>query len=388
MHERPPILIFINSLQTGGAERVVTHLLKHLRNDFEFNLALYTHAIDYPIPEDTRIFDLNQSLTGSAVISLLKIPLISYKLSRYCKKNKITASIAFLNRPCYANAVMRSLWGYKGKVIMCERTHQSTLINSNSPFFRFISRKLVSFAYKRADLVLANSYASRQDLIENFKVRTPIRVIYNPIDLAAIQRQAAEPVSVQFEDGIFYFISVGGFRKEKNLKMLLEAFFILKNLPVKLILVGDGLLKSQLLNKVADLELEHHVIFAGFDINPFKYIKRSHCLVLTSYVEGFPNVLLEALACEKPVIATDCKSGPREILSPGSDLHHAAVTNFEIAEHGILTPVNDVAILAASMRKMFEDESLRKSFESRALSRASQFDINEIKQYFRVAFSG
>src|SRR5205085_9928124 len=120
MKGKQPVLIFINSLQYGGAERVVTHLLHHLKNDFELHLALYTHAIDYPIPPEIKIFDLRQSLKANPIIGFIKIPFLSYRLYRYCKKNKISASVSFLNRPCYVNAMMRSLWGYKGRMIMCE----------------------------------------------------------------------------------------------------------------------------------------------------------------------------------------------------------------------------------------------------------------------------
>ncbi len=385
---KPKLLIFINTLQSGGAERVVSLLLQHLKDDFEIHLGLYSNIIDYSIPPEIKILNLQQPLVQDKAIRFLKLPFISWKVYRYCKKNNINISVAFLYRPCYINALMKSIWGYKGKVIMCERTHQTTMQQSQSRIYRMFSKFMVRFSYKRADLVLANSYAMQTDLIENFKIKTPVRVIYNPIDLNFIKTHKDEEPAFTFDKNIFYFVNVGGFRTEKNHLLLLQAFFILKNLPCKLVIVGGGVMEEILKQKVADLGLNNKVSFCGFDNNPFKYVSRSDCFVLSSDVEGFPNVLIEALACGKSVISTDCHSGPRELLAPATDLHHRAINNYEIGEYGILTPVNDVAALATAMKKIYEDANLRKQFETKAAARAQQFDVDEIKQYFHVAFSG
>ena len=123
---------------------------------------------------------------------------------------------------------------------MCERTYQSTLLNSRGPIFKAISAGLVKFAYKRANLVLANSYAMKADLVENFHIKTPVRVIHNPINIGYIKEKANETVDFCFSDKIFYFITVGGFRKEKNYALLIDALFKLKQLPVQLLFVGAG----------------------------------------------------------------------------------------------------------------------------------------------------
>lgn len=384
---RPKLLIFINTLQSGGAERVVSLLLEHLRTEFEIHLGLYTNSIDYKIPPEIKILDLQQPLQQDKTIRFLKMPYQAYKVYRYCKKNNINISVAFLYRPCYINAIMKSLWGYKGKVIMCERTHQTTMQQSHSTIYRLFSKFMVMFSYRRANLVLANSYAMKTDLIENFKIKTPVRVIYNPIDLNFIRTHTCEEPDFVFEKDTFYFINVGGFRKEKNHLLLLQSFFIIKNLPCKLLIVGGGDMEEELKQKVFDLGMNDKVVFCGWDNNPFKYVSRSDCFVLSSEVEGFPNVLIEALACGRAVISTDCSSGPRELLAPATDLHHRALNNYEIGEYGILTPVNDVIALAAAMKKMYEDAALRKQFEEKAKSRAQQFDVDEIKQYFHVAFT-
>lgn len=385
---KPRLLIFINTLQSGGAERVVSLLLGHLKDDFEIHLALYSNIIEYNIPPEIKILNLNEPLVQDKAIRFLKLPYISWKVYRYCKKNKIKISVAFLYRPCYINALMKSFWGYKGHVIMCERTHQTTMQQSHSSIYRMFSKFMVMFSYKRADLVLANSYAMQTDLIENFKIKTPVRVIYNPIDLQFIRTHVNEETDFVFDKDIFHFVNVGGFRKEKNHLLLIQAFFILKSMPCKLLIVGAGVMEEELKQKVHDLGLMEKVIFCGFDKNPFKYVHRSDCFVLSSDVEGFPNVLIEALACSKPVISTDCSSGPRELLAPATDLHHRVINKYEIGEFGILTPVNDVIALAAAMKKMVNDASLRGLFASKAAKRAEQFDVDEIKQYFHVAFTG
>jgi len=385
---RPRLLIFINTLQTGGAERVVSLLLNHLKNDFEIHLALYSNYIDYAIPADIKILDLKQPLLQNKIIRFLKLPQIALQVYRYCKKNDINTSVAFLYRPCYINAIMKSFLGYRGRVIMCEGTHQTTMQESHSVIYRMFSKFMVMYSYKRAHLILANSYAIQTDLIENFKIKTPVRVIYNPVDLQFIKTGAAATPGFIFEKDIFHFITVGNLRKEKNHLLLIQAFFILKNLPCKLLIVGAGVMEDILKQKVKDLGLMDKVIFCGFDKNPFQYVSRSDCFVLSSDVEGFPNVLIEALACGRPIISTDCSSGPRELLAPDSDIHHRAINNFEIGENGILTPVKDAISLANAMKKMYEDAALRNAFAAKAAKRAEQFDVNEIKQYFHVAFAG
>jgi len=385
---RPKLLIFINTLQTGGAERVVSLLLNQLKDDFEIHLALYSRHIDYSIPNDIKILDLQQPLLQNKIIRFLKLPQISRQVYRYCKKNDINTSVAFLYRPCYINAIMKSFLGYRGRVIMCEGTHQTTMQESHSVIYRMFSKFMVMYSYKRAHLILANSYAIQTDLIENFKIKTPVRVIYNPVDLQFIKAGAAATPAFIFEKGIFHFITVGNLRKEKNHLLLIQAFFILKNLPCKLLIVGAGVMEDILKQKVRDLGLTDKVIFCGFDKNPFQYVSRSDCFVLSSDVEGFPNVLIEALACGRPIISTDCSSGPRELLAPDSDIHHRAINNFEIGANGILTPVKDVISLANAMKKMYEDEALRNQFAAKATKRAEQFDVDEIKQYFHVAFAG
>ena len=153
---KPKLLIFINTLQSGGAERVVSLLLEHLRNDFEIHLALYSNIIDYKIPAEIKLLDLHQPLRQSRLVRLFKIPFLSHKVYKYCAGNQINISVAFLYRPCYINALMKSWWGYKGKVIMCERTHQTTMQQSQSRLYRMFSKFMVRFSYKRADLVLAD----------------------------------------------------------------------------------------------------------------------------------------------------------------------------------------------------------------------------------------
>ncbi len=137
--KKPKLLIFINTLQSGGAERVVSLLLGHLKDDFEIHLALYSNIIDYAIPPEIKILNLQQPLVQDKVIRFLKLPAISLKVYRYCKENNINISVGFLYRPCYINALMKSLWGYKGHVIMCERTHQTTMQQSHSVIYRMFS---------------------------------------------------------------------------------------------------------------------------------------------------------------------------------------------------------------------------------------------------------
>ena len=385
---KPALLICINSLRSGGAERVVSQLLNHLQREFDIHLALYSHIVEYDIPEGIKIFDLNQSEQDGQIALLLKLPYLSYKVSKYCKEHNIQYSVAFLNRPCYINALMKSWWGYKGRVVMCERTHETTMLQTKSAITRLITKKLISLSYNLADLVLANSHAIKEDLQKNLSVRTPINVIYNPVDIQELQIRMQENVDIDLDDDNFYFSAVGNFRKEKNFPLLVDAFAYLKGKACRLLLIGDGPDAGIMKQKISEYGIESQVVFCGRDKNPFRYMHRSDAFVLCSDVEGFPNVLLEALACGKAVISTDCRSGPREMLAPSTDPAFQLKDRFSEEEFGILSPVGDAKTLAMSMEMLITDRDMRNRLQQKAAKRAADFDVSVIKQHFAKAFVG
>ena len=130
------------------------------------------------------------------------------------------------------------------------------------------------------------------------------------------------------------------------------------------------------------------MIFAGFQSNPFKFLSKSHCYVLSSDTEGFPNVLIEAIACGLPIISTDCQSGPREILAPQSDLDQTLLNNhIEKAELGILTPIRHVACLTEAMSAMRNDAFLRQKYIEKSQKRLADFQLNNILSDFRDVFT-
>jgi glycosyltransferase involved in cell wall biosynthesis len=160
-------------------------------------------------------------------------------------------------------------------------------------------------------------------------------------------------------------ITVGRHTKQKDQETLIRAFArTLERVPARLVLVGQGPWRSNLEALVAELGIGDAVLFAGWQENPFCWMARSDLFVLSSRFEGFGNVIVEAMACGLPVICTDCRGGPSEIVRGGED--------------GILVPVGDVETLAGAITKLLLDEVLRAEFAQKAQCRAAAFDISQI----------
>jgi len=379
--EKKKISILINSIEAGGAERVVTMLLHRLKNDFDIFLVLLHKSIEYDLPEDQKIFLLDKGAENKGLFKLIKLPFLALRYKKFCKKNNIETSLSFLKRSNYINCLCR-MYGLKSKIIISERTYLSFYLKFIGKSNKYIGRFLTKKLYPKADLIIANSALIAYDLAENFKIDTLFTIINNPVNLKFIETGSKESVgSIMIEK--FTFISVGGFRPEKNFELLINAFYKIRDLNCNLILVGKGENEKKLRNHVKDLELESKIHFPGFDNNPYKYLSKAGCFVLSSNFEGFPNSVQEALACNLPVIATDCRSGPREILAPDTDIFISLKDRIEVAKYGVLVPVNNCELLSQAMRLIYDDKALRNKLSSTAFERAKDFDIAKIADKFK-----
>jgi N-acetylgalactosamine-N,N'-diacetylbacillosaminyl-diphospho-undecaprenol 4-alpha-N-acetylgalactosaminyltransferase len=378
---RKKISIFINSVSAGGAERVVSLLLNELKTDLDIYLVLLNKKIEYDIPDGQKIFCFNQSEKENGIIKIIKLPYLALRYKRFCKKNKIETSLSFLKRANYINCLSK-VYGSHSKIIISERTYLSNYLKFIGRSGKISGKYLTRWLYPKAKLIITNSFLIKTDLQKNFSINTKFQVIHNPINLTAIQQAGNVDDSATLFT-TFTFISVGGLRREKNYELLIEAFYKIKDLDCKLILIGKGDQENKLKEKVKYLELENRIIFQGFDNNPFKYLSKANCFVLSSNFEGFPNSMQEALACNLPVISTDCQSGPREILASETDINKILENDIEILKYGILVPVNNADQLARAMRLIYNDNNLQKNLREKASERAKDFDIAKIGDQFK-----
>jgi glycosyltransferase involved in cell wall biosynthesis len=187
--------------------------------------------------------------------------------------------------------------------------------------FRAFKRRLLAGAYRRADFAIAVSEGCREGMQRFYRLsKERIVVVRNFVDLAEIDRLARQPNPCPESAG-FHLVTLGRLDKQKGQIHLLQAVDHLVHrrgrADIRLDIAGQGPLEDELKSFVQDRKLQRHVCFVGFLENPFALIARSQLFCLPSIYEGLPLALLEGMACRVPVLATDCPSGPLEVLDGG-----------------------------------------------------------------------
>ncbi|SFV53020.1 Alpha-1,4-N-acetylgalactosamine transferase PglJ [hydrothermal vent metagenome] len=359
--------ILVNDLDTGGAERVVSILLYMLRDRYDITLFMIHDIIFYDIPSDIKVVIVGSAnLNDSGLLKLLKLPLLGWQ---YKQENKSSLlSISFLSRSNYIN-VFAKLFGMQGRVIVSERAMPSLQYSKNlqGRINKFLIKKL----FNRADLVVANSKGNAIDLEKNFAINNTT-IINNLFDIEKIVSLSKEKATLG--DG-FSFITIGRLDEGKNHKLLIEA---MRSIDAKLYIIGDGILREELEKQIKLLKLKDKVFLLGKKKNPYKYLSKADCFIFASNREGFPNVLVEALVCGLPVISTDCQSGPREILAPSTDVNFQIREDIELADYGVLTPINSVDSMIEAMNLIKDRGDLQERYREKSAIRAIDFDKERI----------
>jgi N-acetylgalactosamine-N,N'-diacetylbacillosaminyl-diphospho-undecaprenol 4-alpha-N-acetylgalactosaminyltransferase len=293
-------------------------------------------TINYPINSKLKIVYIeNSNPFESGIWKLIKIPFLAIQYAIFLKRNNIDISFSFLTRPNYVNILGTKL--IKSKCIISERSNPSYQYKNKS-IHGLINTSLIKWLYPKSNAIIANSIGNRNDLIDNFNCnKNKTFSINNPIDLEKIERIV--PEQHIFNKSYFNFITVGRLITGKNHELLIHAWAKLNNPNIRLYIFGKGDLKNDLEALIIKLNLGSQIFIMDFSENIFEYLKAANAFVFSSNHEGFPNVLVEAMASGLPIISTNCYYGPSEIMGNSKYLN---IEKTQHTKYGILVPVNNV----------------------------------------------
>jgi len=171
------------------------------------------------------------------------------------------------------------------------------------------------------------------------------------------------------DSGLPKILNMGRLSETKDHETLLRAFSrVIKKVPCHLLIAGRGECESHLRTVAREIGVAEFVHFVGWSTNPFQLMSACQLFVSSSYREGFPNVLLEAMAANLPIVAADCDFGPRELLADG--------------QFGILVPIKDEIALSEAMVRVLSDPDLRAKLGSLSSERVQSFGVETmVRQY-------
>lgn len=361
-------LFVINSLVGGGAERVFTTLVEQLSRrpeDIAITVALLDNEAEeaYRLPAGIPIERLNTR--GGLLRSITQ----TRKLVRRLRPD---VTLSFLTRANVAAIV--ALRGTGAPAVISERVNTTAHLRTGR--LAFLSRLLIRNTYPAARQIIAVSQGVASTLESDFDVEPQrISVIYNPVDVDGIRDLAARDPA--FPVTRADFVTMGRLVDNKNTALAIRALAQART-GGNLIVLGEGPLREDLGALAASLGLADRVRFAGFIANPHAVLARAGCYLLTSNAEGFPNAMMEAMAVGLPVVATDCPSGPAEILQVELDgAPHA------FGAGGALVAMDDDAAMARCMTELIGPR--RETFAAAAVRRAAAFSVESAVERFRAA---
>ncbi|WP_192893970.1 glycosyltransferase [Hydrogenovibrio thermophilus] len=310
--------LVISSLTGGGAEKLNLDLLRRLQEmgHYAVLIVLESKGADYDYHHHQNIYFLDH-VFQKPFLGFLDYPLKAKALEKLIDRlavesgkpfDCVIASLYGTHR-LFARLTMSNVWYWVHCNLSCE-AYDQTSKKKTRRYFR-THRKV----YKNKKII-AVSQGVRQDLIENFDASPEnVKVLHNFFDYEDIQKQAFDVRDIEALKNLEsqgFLLHIGRFSSQKRHDLLLKAYRkVNTELPLVLLTKSTPKLKAL----IDSLGLSHRVVIAGFQANPFVWLKAARLLILSSDYEGFGNVIVEALSLGTPVVSTDCPSGPNEILT-------------------------------------------------------------------------
>lgn len=375
IQNRKRIMLIVPMLHQGGFERICAMTAKLLNETCEVHLVIFSLKDMIYDVSGIHVIDLQLGAVPGKIGKLVNIFKRVQRLKKLKKELNIQISYSFGTTANLANVLSKTkdiTWaGIRGYGALEEHMD-------------LIGRK--------ADRVVSCTKVMEEDIKARFTIQKSA-TLYNPCHVEEIQSLAAKTVAEQFEE--FFqkpgklVVSMGRDDEIKGFWHLIKSLYLLKKtLPdVKLMIIGDG--EYQEYKQLAkDLHIEEDVLFAGVHKNPFALLAKADLYALTSDTEGFPNALIEAMACGVPCISVNCKTGPAEILLKD---YQACQKQDEVyyGEYGILTPVfkgtkdlnadsftEEEKIFAQEMKSLLTNPLQLENYRDSGKARAKEFGMD------------
>lgn len=349
-------LFLISDLSGGGAERVLQIVANELvcQGVKVQVLPISPSEIVYPFDERVEILPPLQEWRARDFL----IPLYCILFYLRCRRAKPHSVMTVLIRANLVGLLAQSIFGVK----VCISEHSDTReLLERLGSRRQIANTIIRALYPRAEKVLAVSQGVKQALTELGVDPDRVTVVHNPVP--------TEP-EVVAEERPLRLVTMGRLAREKNQALLLWACGpLLERYDAVLEFIGDGPMLKDLQEIARQLGIGHRVIFRGWVLEPQKYLRGAAVFVFSSDFEGFGNVLVEAMACGLPVVTTDCRSGPAEIVCQG--------------ESGLLTPVGQVEKFREAVESLLQDPNKRAHYRQKSIERSKDFIPSKIVKEYR-----
>ncbi len=375
------IALLTPSLQFGGAERVLAITSNLLtKAGYDVYILVYDND-DISYEYSGRLINLKSKAKSNFVLRVVTRLERIVKMSYYNYKYKFGTVISLLYS---ANIVNYYSIGKTQKILSC-RGYTDYKANG------YKYSKMI----KNIDSFIVQTDKMKSDFSDKFNIdQSKLKVIANPFDVNDIVEKSTEDVEIEimnFINSHTTICTVGSFKRDKGYWHLIKSFIeVKKNIKnAGLIFIGhNGELENSLKDMVKRSGLEKDIIFLGHTRNPFKYVANCALYVCTSLNEGFPNSLVESMACGIPVLSTDCLTGPREILSDRK--FEDQITEVKNEKYGVLVPRLDEElntditvidssdkILSNAIIDLLKNKEMLASYSKRGRERAYQFGLEK-----------
>lgn len=334
----------INSLEGGGAERVISNLANQFSskgNDVTM-ICLNTADVKYELNKQIKIVNLvNRKDQENSLNRMRYAWLTFYRLLVVLRKEKPACTICFMTSANLWAGFCCMILGLP--YLVSERITPDYTINTYNKLLQWISFQV--YRKSKAIVLPAGEMGKGFKRNKQFESLTNFKTIYNPIN----PFKAANGTAVNAKP---FILAVGRLDQQKGFDMLIEAYHRLQPLDVDLLISGEGPDRDSLTKQIADLNLTGKVKLIGFKSNLQDYYAQATVFVLSSRNEGYPNALVEAMGMGCACVAMDCEFGPSEIINNGIN--------------GFLVEKNNVPKLSVIIAKLLNNSELRKQFSDQA----------------------